>query len=175
MKPEKALDVIVNGPQRITEADGVHKDWYEQAKRQTLETLPFFLKELTTGYQHDYGTICHAMAAAAVAAASAIDASPEGGITGFQSGAVMWEFIRSWSGKEGPLRLIEFEHMLYPQYEDRFVGRTISKGTWTYIQTKARELLAGDLAHVHPDIILHWTNIVGGMAPFGYSVTAEIT
>ena len=36
----------------------------------------------------DYGTVCHAIALSAVARTA------QGGITGFQAGAVMWEFIK---------------------------------------------------------------------------------
>ena len=47
--------------QQITEEQNVHKEWYEQSKTQTLETLPEFLRHLTEDFSHDYGTICHAI------------------------------------------------------------------------------------------------------------------
>lgn len=54
--------------------------------------------------EHDYGTICVAIGAIAAAAARAADRSPNGGITGFQAGAVFWEFTRAWGvfGKDTP-------------------------------------------------------------------------
>lgn len=82
---------------KITEEDKVHLEWYKQASKQTLETLPSFLKNLMEGYNHDYGTVCHALAAGAVATAWAMNAHDNGGITGFQAGAVMWEFIKGWN------------------------------------------------------------------------------
>ena len=51
-------------PKKITEEDGTHKAWMSRAKDMTLADLPEFLRELTEDYQHDYGTICHAIAAA---------------------------------------------------------------------------------------------------------------
>ena len=64
--------------------------WYAQAadKAMTLETLPAFLKELAE-YKHDYNTICYALTAGAIATAWALNRTPNGGITGFQAGAIM--------------------------------------------------------------------------------------
>jgi hypothetical protein len=54
----------------ITEKDGVHKEWYEQAKKiQGPSELTTFVAHLLNDYIHDYGTICHACAAAAIAGA----------------------------------------------------------------------------------------------------------
>lgn len=104
----------------------------------TLEKLPEFLRELTEDYHHDYGTICHAVSIAAIAAAWSVDKSPSGGITGFQAGAVMWEFIREWnysSNKTG-LRIIDNDKFLYPQYEDGF-QKTISEDVWNGLKKEA--------------------------------------
>ena len=120
----------------------IKEEWQKKAKDVTLETLPQFLKELTENYEHDYGTICHAVAMGAVAGAWAVERSPQGGITGFQAGCVMWEFIRAWnysSNKMG-LRLIDYDNFLYPQYEDKF-DKTITKATWEALQQQAREKL----------------------------------
>ena len=157
----------------ITEEDGVHPTWYETAKQQTLATLPDFLRHLAEDYQHDYGTIVHAMSAGAIAAASALDHSPAGGITGFQAGAVMWGFIANWSGdyKDKPLRLVNYEHLLYPQYADHF-ALTISSETWQWAQEQARRLLAerpnDDL--VSERVRAHWQTIADGIPPFGLTV-----
>ena len=58
----------------------------------------------------DYGTVCHAIALSAVATAWAANKTAQGGITGFQAGAVMWEFIKNWSyssNKTG-MRLVDY-------------------------------------------------------------------
>lgn len=63
----------------ITEQDKIHEEWYKEASEMTLENLPEFLRKLTEDYSHDYGTICHAISAAAAAAAWAVEKSPCGG------------------------------------------------------------------------------------------------
>jgi len=75
----------------------IKAQWQKKAKEATVETLPQFLKELTEDYEHDYGTIVHATTEAAIAACHAVDASPQGGITGFQAGCIMWQFISEWN------------------------------------------------------------------------------
>lgn len=154
----------------ITASDKIHEQWYEEARGMTLDTLPAFLKKLTEDYGHDYGTTCHAVASAAVAAAWAVEHSPQGGITGFQAGAVMWEFIRNWdsSYKDVPLRLINYENMLFPQYHKRF--NTIGAETWKWLQEKAMNNLSERGEFTHPDVIKHWESIRDGKVPFGYIV-----
>jgi len=116
----------------------IKREWQEKAKACTVETLPVFIKELTENYGHDYGTICHAMAMAAVASCWAIDHSPTGGITGFQAGAVMWQFIREWnkSGNKTGLKLVDYDNFLYPQYADKF-DKLIEQDTWSAIKKEA--------------------------------------
>lgn len=122
---------------QITEADKLHERWYIDAKKQTRESLPEFIRYLFDDYSHDYGTMCHAIAATAIATAQV--GSREFGITGFQAGAIMWEFIRNWnysSNKTG-LKLVNYDNLLYPQYEDKF-EKTISSYTWEALQKEAK-------------------------------------
>jgi len=116
----------------------IKADWEKKAREVTIDTLPGFLKELSEQYSHDYGTICHAVATAAIAAAWAMDKSEQGGITGFQAGAIMWEFVRSWnhsSNKTG-LKLVDYDNLLFPQYGDKF-EKTISPYVWENLQKEA--------------------------------------
>lgn len=152
----------------IKEEDGVHKPWYDEANDMTTDKLPEFIRKLTRDYEHDYGTICHACAAAAVAAAASVNHSDQGGITSFQAGAIMWEFIKHWMHEEGPMRLVKYDEMLFPQYDTRF--GTISKETWEYLQKKAAENIAEKNEFAHPDVIAHWQSIVDGTIPFGLAL-----
>ena len=43
----------------------IWKAWMVEAKAMTMENLPGFLEKLRS-YDHDYGTICHAIAAAGI-------------------------------------------------------------------------------------------------------------
>jgi hypothetical protein len=158
--------------QAITEKMGVHNEWYAQASKQTLETLPFFLKHLMEDYEHDYGTICHAISAGAVATAWAMNSHENGGITGFQAGCVMWEFIKHWNrtGNKTGLKLVDYDNMLYPQYEKQF-SKIISRDTWKAIQREAQSSLdKKEDHHVHMDVRHHWERIVAGYIPFGYKL-----
>lgn len=158
----------MNEPRPIAEEDNVHLEWYERAKSQTLETLPAFMNELATAYKHDYGTIVHALAASAVAACWAMNAGPQGGITGFQSGAVFWEFTKHWHGVTGPARLLRYDNALYPQYADSFTS--VSPETWEWMQEEAKKRLGEKSEGAHPAVIAHWQSVANGQVPFGLLV-----
>jgi hypothetical protein len=115
------------------------QDWYKHAKEMTIDKLPEFLKQLSEDYNYDYGTICHAITSAGIAAMSAINNTEQGGITGFQASCIMWEFIKRWMHYDSPMRLVQYNDMLYPQYEYKF--KSISKNIWKWLQEKAKENL----------------------------------
>lgn len=123
--------------QIITEEMKIHDEWYKQADKMTMMELPEFLRHLTQDYQHDYGTICHALSAGAIATIHAIDNSPCGGITGFQAGIVMWKIIQEMNYKNNKcgLRILDMDRLLYPQYEHVF--NEISQETWKLVQKEA--------------------------------------
>ena len=126
--------------QSITEEMKIHEEWYKQSNDVTVEALPDFIKHLTEDYQHNYGSICHAIVAGALATIHAIDKSPMGGITGFQAGCIMWELIRrlSYQGNKCGLRILDYDNLLYPQHEDKF-GKTITPSIWENVQHEAKE------------------------------------
>ena len=156
---------------KITEEQHPEKEWFEDAKKQTIGTLETFIDRVINGYEHDYGTICHAVAACAIAAAWAANDQPSGGITGFQAGFVMWDFIKQWSypnAKTG-MRLLNFDDMLYPQYSDKF-SKTISRNVWESLQKEAQKRLSDDIQLAVDSVVFHWQSIVDGKVPFGYTV-----
>ena len=156
----------------VTEEQHPEKEWFAEARKMTMENLPAFIDKMMNNYVHDYGTACHAVSACAIAAAWA--AADKEGITGFQAGFVMWDFIRNWTkiSNECGLRLIDFDDMLYPQYEDKFNKRTISSNNWERIQAKAKENLE-KYKDSDTIVIQHWQSIIDGHVPFGYSVSDE--
>jgi hypothetical protein len=160
--------------EKITEEMGIHKEWMKEAEQMTKENLLPFIEKLLTKYEHDYGTICHATAAAAIAAAWSVARDKEqGGITGFQAGAVMWEMIRGWGTfGDGPKKMMLYKNMLFPQYEYAF-EKTIDKDTWEYLQKEARVLLSEKNELCSKSVLLHWQSIADGVVPFGYKVEAE--
>lgn len=158
----------------VTEEMHLEKEWFAEAKKQTIESLPNFINHIMNDYVHDYGTVCHAVSACALAAAWAANASENGGITSFQAGFVMWDFIRQWcyTSNETGLRILDYDNMLYPQYADTFTAKTIRKDTWNKIQDIAKENLKTRIS-AHPNVIAHWENIVKGIVPFGFTVTDD--
>lgn len=160
--------------ENITEEMGVHKQWYEEARNMTPENLNTFITKLVKDYNHDYGTICHAMAAGAIATMYAMDKTPQGGITGFQASCIMWEFIKQWMYKNNKcgMKLLNYDNMLFPQYHDNF-DKTISKQTWESLQKQAKMNLDDTDENVHVSVKAHWEDIVAGVVPFGYTVRKD--
>lgn len=160
---------------QITEEMKEHEQWYIDAKEHTLETLPAFLNHLLNDYEHDYGTICHALAAGAIATMKAMNKTPQGGITGFQAGAIMWEFIKNWMHFDGPMRLLTYKDMLYPLNEDTYM--TISKDTHEWLIKEAKDRLSlskEENEFISQNIRDHWEKIAAGEVPFGYKLKDEL-
>lgn len=143
-------------------------------KEVTLDTLPAFIAEMLAEPK-DYGTICLAIGFAAAATAWAVEKSPQGGITGFQAGAVGWEMLRQWGspglGLTGT-RLLNYDHLLYPQHREDFT--CVSREVLDKVRERATDLLAehsDDRASVHPDVWAHWQRVSAGEVPFGLGVS----
>ena len=161
----------------ITEEMNPEKEWFEEAKEQTVESLPAFINHIMNDYCHDYGTVVHAISACALAAAWAANASEGacGGITGFQAGFVMWDFIRQWQypRNKTALKVVNYDDMLYPQYEQKF-EKTITKRIWESIQEEAKRRLLEETGYEpHPTVKAHWESIVAGWVPFSYTVLED--
>lgn len=150
----------------------IQKEWYEQAaKVKNLEELIQFVDHILGDYYHDYGTMVRAISA--MIQATAWMGANSLGITGFQAGCVMWDFIHHWmySDNKAGLKLLNYDNMLYPQYKHIF-EKTISKDVWEELQKEAsRKLETNDYAHER--VIEHWRSIVNGIVPFGYEVKDE--
>lgn len=162
--------------EKINEERHLEKEWFKEAKEQTIETLPNFINHVMNDYEHDYGTICHAIAACSLAAAWAANKHEQGDITGFQASFVMWDFIKEWmyGSNQSGLRIVDYDDMLYPQYKDKF-DKIISKETFECLQKAAQESLdeVKQGREAHPNVIKHWKSIVAGNVPFGYKIKED--
>ena len=120
-----------------------------------------------------YNSYPQAMSASAIATMWALDKAPNGGITGFQAGYIMWQIIQHWmypTNKCG-LRMINYDDMLFPQYAYKF-SKVIDHDTWSSIQAEAKRLLSEEADNsASPSVVAHWRSIVNGFVPFGYTVT----
>ena len=164
---------MIDSKIKITEEENIHNEWYLQAKDQTLESLQGFINHIINDYEHDYGTICHAMSACSIATMWAINKTDQRGITGFQAGAIMWEFIKHWNytdNKTG-MKMVNYDDMLYPQYDYKF-QKTITESIWKSIQDVANNRLKENKT-AHPKVIAHWKSIVNGKIPFGYKIVKD--
>ena len=136
----------------------------------TFEDLTNFLKYVEENCNEDYGGAPRSMAQACLAVAWYL--SGKFGITGFQAGFVMWDFIFGWikTHNQTSLKLVDYDDMLYPQYGYKF-EKTISPDVWESIKEAAKKRLNEDPGYeVHPIVRAHWQSIVDGNVPFGYTV-----
>lgn len=143
----------------------------KRSEIKTFEDLVSFLEYVKDNCNYDYGVAPRSMAQAALAVAWYL--SSEFGITGFQAGFVMWDFIKDWMYQynECGLRLVDYDNMLYPQYKYKY-EKTISSSTWRALQKAAKKKLE-ETESAHPDVKAHWQSIVDGAVPFGYIVKDE--
>lgn len=163
---------------KITEEKGVHKQWYDEARDiKTPTQLADFATRLLGDYEHDYGTICHAAAALAIAGASVVEHDPQqGGLTGFQGSAVSWQFLQGWE-RWNPetflgVRMLKYDDLLYPQYEFQFC--TVPESVWTKVRARAEDLLKTRTDdEVAPRVRAHWESIALGHVPFGLEIAWE--
>lgn len=173
MKSEKEVECI-EVEEEVSEEFKV-KDLLEKERKniKSMKDLIKFLKKIDKEYNCGYGTAPRAIAQAALATGWYL--SSKFGITGFQASFVMWDFIGDWmfpSNKCG-LRIVDYDKMLYPQYEEDF-DKVISSDTWKALQEQAKISL--DRYHndknftAHPHVVEHWESIVNGNVPFGYRV-----
>lgn len=155
---------------KITEENHFENQWFMQAETQILETLPEFINHLINDYEHDYGTIVKATAAAMIATFHACNKSEQGGLTGFQAGFIPWFMMdKFWGESKVGRKVIDFEKMLYPQYEFKF-EKTISPKIWNKLQEIAKEKMKEPAEMFHPSVREHISKIAAGQVPFGYTV-----
>lgn len=137
----------------------------------TIEELCDLIKEVEEKFNYDYGVAPRSIGAVAAVVANYL--SREMGITGFQAGCAMFDFIRGYikTNNKCGLKLVDFDDMLYPQYDHKF-AKTISSHAWKSIQKEAKERLA-EKNHTHPAVREHWESIVKGEIPFGYVISDD--
>lgn len=111
----------------------------ERKEIKSFDELVSFLQKVKDNCNTGYGTAPRAIAQAALAVVWYL--SSDFGITGFQAGFVMWDFIKDWrfSDNECGLKILDYDNMLYPQYEDKY-EKIISSDTFEALQKKSKEI-----------------------------------
>ena len=143
----------------------------KRANIKTFEELIAFLEYVEKNGNCGYGEAPRAMAQASAAVAWYL--ADKFGITGFQAGFVMWDFIRDWNYRSNKcgMKITDYDDMLYPQYAYKF-EKIIGPAIWADLQETAKKRLE-ELDNVHPIVKAHWQSIVDGIVPFGYTVADE--
>lgn len=138
---------------------------------ESIEELTELIKEVETDFNNGYGIAPRAIGSVCAVVGNYL--SYKMGITGFQAGCAMFDFITGYliTDNKCGLRLIDFDEMLYPQYEYKF-DKKLKKSTWELMQKRAKELLE-EKGFVHPDVKNHWESIAQGKIPFGYSLESD--
>lgn len=147
------------------------KEELEQKRKDinSFDDLVNYLEYIKNNCNYDYGVAPRSIAQASLAVVWYL--AKEFGITGFQASFVMWDFIKSWSykGNKCGLKIIDYDNMLYPQYEDKF-DKVIPKETWELLQKQAEQELKENGCYANLNVINHWSSIMNGRVPFGYKV-----
>jgi len=142
---------------------------YEKASKvKTKKELNALIDEICK-YKHDYGTIVYGCAAAMNAAFKVVNSSDMGGITGFHAGCLGWELVHEYMMVRPPCKIVQYEHMLFPQYESKF-EKVIDPETHKFLINKAKESLEKDNEHASKAVLAHWEYVANGGIPFGYVV-----
>lgn len=151
-----------------------YKDYiYKKAGEvETKEDLDKLLNEVINNNDLDYGKIVYAISACMKATFNYIDRAGHCGITGFQASFIGWEMLKAYLGLENNkcgLKLVNYDDMLYPQYEQKF-DKTISKDVWSSLQKQAENLIEDKESTPCSRVLEHWYKIANGEVPFGYRV-----
>jgi hypothetical protein len=140
---------------------------YDEAKEtKTPEALTEFIAK-RYAETLDYGTIVYACSATMQAAFNVMNAHPQfGGITGFQAGCLMWEMVHKFGmfEKDAPLRIQDFNNLLYPQYDEKF-ATTISPETAAHLKEKAKVLAGKNGEFAHSEVMARWKKMADGWLP----------
>jgi hypothetical protein len=129
----------------------------------TPEELAAYVRALVDR-PHDYGTCCHAMSMAAVAALRYVAGAL--GVTGFQASCADMDILRRTRRLEWG-RIQNFDDLLYPQYRSKFTGWPhLLEEHKVELAGRARELLARhDGVHAADAVRAHWQRLAAAGPP----------
>lgn len=155
----------------IHEEDDIHLQWFQELKEiDNTKDLLVFIERLLNDYDHDYGTVCHATVASALATIRVF--SKIEGMTGNQMGFVMWGIIKELCFRDNKLglKIIDYDNLLYPQYEDKFKF-TITNEKCEALQFECyKKIKNTNYRNAHIEVLTHWYETVNGKKPFGCEI-----
>jgi len=153
----------------MVEKMGLHKEWMKEIDNiKTIDDLNTFINKLLNDYEHDYGTIVHAVFCIMMASFKYANDGKQGGITGFQASCLMWMFIDKFGHCSGPKRLFPFYNLLFPQYDYNF--NKIDGEIYLEIKKEAERILTGQCSD---RVRKRCTDIINGKLPLGFEILNE--
>lgn len=179
---ESALMPELPEPKALEEEkDGeIWKKWREEGAKARFDDGSFakFAHHVLFDYAHDYGTICHAAIALLGSALHAVDASPTGGLTGFQASTICLRFLRNeiYGSSRLGVMVRNLDDVLYPQYEDKFTGLDCKPEYAKRISALAAENLKetnGGKRPVKDEVKAWWERLAKGDFPAWIRVKAQ--
>ena len=145
----------------------VWEGWFKEAQRCKLEdgSLQKFLDHLKNDYEFDYGTSARATAAAAFATANAFASYI--GLTGFLWSCAAMDILGRMQFPDNKLgyRVVNYDDLLYPQYQHRFTEIKISQKGAETLKQEAQKLI-DEGGPVHPDVLAWWKGLAEGKLPY---------
>lgn len=141
--------------------------WYRESKKEkTNEEIIEFNEEILNNYPHDYESICHAIAASTLTHLH--NCLYRCGATGAQANYTTWQIIRQMFNIESGAKLINYDDMIYPQYDIEFEDdRELPKEVFEKLQEMAKRSL-DEHGRMDATVRKHMESIVDGKVPFGY-------
>ena len=153
----------------------IWEGWFKEARNCRLDdgSLQRFLDHLRNDYLHDYGTSARATAAAAFATANAF--ARYEGLTGFQWSCVAMDVLGQMCFPDNKLgfTVIDYDDLLYPQYEYRFTERKISAEGAEKLKQEAKARIGEGDEWVHPDVMAWWQKLADGQFPEWLEIEGE--
>ena len=146
--------------------------WNKGCECKSIEDIASLIAEVEKKFNYDYGVAPRSIGAVCASLAEYLCGSM--GLTGFQASVAMWDFIQLFIYRHNQcgLRMVDYDNMLYPQYEYKF-EKTISRETWNNIVKTAKEYLEeykNKANNASSGVVNHWKSIVDGNVPFGYKI-----
>ena len=145
----------------------IWEGWFKEAKKCRLDdgSLAKFIDHLKNDYLHDYGTSARATSAAVFATANAF--ARHEGLTGFQWSCVAMDVLGQMCFPDNKLgfAVIDYDDLLYPQYEYRFTERKISAEDAKQLKQEACRKIAESDGMVNPDVMAWWQKLANGQFP----------
>lgn len=153
--------------------DALIRSWTEEARKvENMDQFKQLYEKLTGEYQHDYGSSIKATGALMIAAFELMERSSSGGFTGFQVSFLPWMMIDEFMslGKCGQ-RILDFEKILYPQYDHNF-EKVISERVHEQLIEKAKSNLE-NTTNCADEVRKRWELIASGELPEGWRVSED--